>query len=88
MKKLVFAAIATFVMISVSNIFAANYAAKVSNSIPADTTTVDTVAPSTGQPSHDKDSTAPNTGATDDTAMSMYSDTTSTTTDSTSVAML
>ena len=88
MKKLVFAAIAAFVMVSVSNIFAANSAAKVSNVIPADTTTVDTVAPSLEQPSQGEDSTELNSGTTDDTAMSMLSDTTSTATDTTSVAML
>ena len=88
MKKLVFAAIATFVMVSVSNIFAANSAAKVSNVISADTTTVDTIAPSTEQPSHGEAPTVLNTDTTDDTAMSMFSDTTSTTIDSTSVAML
>lgn len=52
MKKLVFAAIAAMVMVSVSNVFASKNMASVSNAAPADTvapadTTVstDTVAP-------------------------------------------
>lgn len=52
MKKLVFAAIAAMVMVSVSNVFASNKMASVSNAAPVDTvapadTTVstDTVAP-------------------------------------------
>lgn len=52
MKKLVFAAIAAMVMVSVSNVFASKNIASVSNAAPADTvapadTTVstDTVAP-------------------------------------------
>ena len=40
MKKLVFAAIAAMVMVSVSNVFASNKMASVSNAAP-----VDTVAP-------------------------------------------
>lgn len=88
MKKLVFAAIAAFVMVSVSNIFAANSAASVTTAIPADTTTVDTVAPSTEQPSQDEAPTVLDTDSTADTAMSMFTDTTSTTIDSASVAML
>lgn len=88
MKKLVFAAIAAFVMVSVSNIFAVNSAANVSTAIPADTTTIDTVAPSTEQPSQDVEQTTLDTDSTADTAMSLLSDTMSTTIDSTSVAML
>ena len=88
MKKLVFVAIAAFVMVSVSNIFAVNSAANVSTAIPADTTTIDTVAPSTEQPSQDVEQTTLDTDSTADTAMSMLSDTTSTTIDSMSVAML
>ena len=88
MKKLVFVAIAAFVMVSVSNIFAVNSAANVSTAIPADTTTIDTVAPSTEQPSQDVEQTTLDTDSTADTAMSLLSDTMSTTIDSTSVAML
>lgn len=88
MKKLVFAAIAAFVMVSVSNIFAANSAASVTTAIPADTTTVDIVAPATEQPSQDEPPTALDSDSTADTAMSMFTDTTSTTIDSASVAML
>ena len=71
MKKLVFAAIAAFVMVSVSNIFAVNSAANVSTAIPADTTTIDTVAPSTEQPSQDVEQTTLDTDSTADTAMSL-----------------
>lgn len=46
MKKLVFAAIAAMVMVSVSNVFASKNMASVSNAAPADTTvSTDTVAP-------------------------------------------
>ncbi len=46
MKKLVFAAIAAMVMVSVSNVFASKNMASVSNAAPVDTTvSTDTVAP-------------------------------------------
>lgn len=46
MKKLVFAAIAAMVMVSVSNVFASKNMASVSNATPVDTTvSTDTVAP-------------------------------------------
>ena len=51
MKKLVFAAIAAMVMVSVSNVFASNKMASVSSAAP-----VDTVAPA--EPAAPADSTA------------------------------
>lgn len=88
MKKLFFAAIAAIVMVSVSNVFANNSMSGLSTSLPQDTTTVDTVAPSE-QPSEQpaeqpadapveteaEDSTVSATSA-DDTAMMMFSDST------------
>lgn len=86
MKKLFFAAIAAIVMVSVSNVFANASMSGLSTSLPQDTTTVDTVAPSE-QPSEQpaeqpadapveteaEDSAVSATGA-DDTAMMMFSD--------------
>ena len=86
MKKLFFAAIAAIVMVSVSNVFANASISGLSTSLPQDTTTVDTVAPSE-QPSEQpaeqpadapvetEDSAVSATGA-DDTAMMMFSDST------------
>lgn len=80
MKKLFFAAIAAIVMVSVSNVFANNSMSGLSTSLPQDTTTVDTVAPSE-QPAdapvetEAEDSAVSATGA-DDTAMMMFSDST------------
>ena len=45
MKKLVFAAIAAMVMVSVSNVFASNKMASVSSVAPADTTETTTEKP-------------------------------------------
>ena len=88
MKKLFFAAIAAIVMGSVSNVFANNSMSGLSTSLPQDTTTVDTVAPSeqsAEQPAEQpadapveaeaEDSAVSATGA-DDTAMMMFSDST------------
>lgn len=59
MKKLVFAAIAAMVMVSVSNVFASNKMVSVSNAAPVDTvapaeqpadSTVEEVAPATEAP--------------------------------------
>ena len=86
MKKLFFAAIAAIVMVSVSNVFANNSMSGLSTSLPQDTTTVDTVAPSeqpaeqpaetpAETPAQTEDSTVSATGA-DDTAMMMFSDST------------
>ncbi len=88
MKKLFFAAIAAIVMVSVSNVFANNSMSGLSTSLPQDTTTVDTVAPSeqsAEQPAEQpadapveaeaEDSAVSATGA-DDTAMMMFSDST------------
>lgn len=88
MKKLFFAAFAAFVMVSVSNVFANNSMSGLSTSLPQDTTTVDTVAPSeqsAEQPAEQpadapveaeaEDSAVSATGA-DDTAMMMFSDST------------
>lgn len=84
MKKLFFAAIAAFVMVSVSNVFANASMSGLSTSLPQDTTTVDTVAPAE-QPAEQpadapveteaEDSAVSTTGA-DDTAMMMFSDST------------
>lgn len=84
MKKLVFAAVAAIVMVSVSNVFAYSTKASFGTAIPADTTVVDTVAP-VEQPS---DTTVATPSDSDDTAMLMMSDTTtvdSTKTDTASV---
>ena len=88
MKKLVFAAFAAFVMVSVSNVFANASMSGLSTSLPQDTTTVDTVAPAeqpADQPAEQpadapveteaEDSTVSATSA-DDTAMMMFSDST------------
>lgn len=84
MKKLFFAAIAAFVMVSVSNVFANASMSGLSTSLPQDTTTVDTVAPAelpAEQPAdapvetEAEDSAVSATGA-DDTAMMMFSDST------------
>ena len=45
MKKLFFAAIASIVMVSVSNVFANNSKANLGAAIPDDTTTVDSISP-------------------------------------------
>ena len=84
MKKLFFAAFAAFVMVSVSNVFANASMSGLSTSLPQDTTTVDTVAPSE-QPAEQpadapveaeaEDSAVSATSA-DDTAMMMFSDST------------
>lgn len=90
MKKLVFAAIATFVMVSVSNVFANGSKASFNTVAPADTTVTDTVAPA-AEPAEEQ---AASTDSTDDTAMLMFSDSTSTDSavaiggDSSAVAML
>lgn len=86
MKKLLFAAIAAIVMVSVSNVFANNSMSDLNNALPQDTTTVDTVAPAeqpTEQPAEQpadvpvetEDSAVSATSA-DDTAMMMFSDST------------
>ena len=49
MKKLVFAAFATFVMVSVSNVFAGSSKAELGLNMPVDTTVVDT-ADTVGEP--------------------------------------
>ena len=84
MKKLIFAAIAAVVMVSVSNVFANNSMSGLNNALPQDTTTVDTVAPAE-QPAEQpadapveteaEDSAVSATSA-DDTAMMMFSDST------------
>lgn len=88
MKKLFFAAIATIVMVSVSNVFANNSMSGLSTSLPQDTTTVDTVAPAeqpaeqpVEQPADapvetEAEDSAVSTTAADDTAMMMFSDST------------
>lgn len=86
MKKLFFAAIAAFVIVSVSNVFANASMSCLSTSLPQDTTTVDTVAPAeqpaeqpaqqpAETPAQTEDSTVSATSA-DDTAMMMFSDST------------
>ena len=54
MKKLVFAAFAAFVMVSVSNVFAGSSKAELGLNMPVDTTVVDTAdtvgAPAEGEP--------------------------------------
>ena len=54
MKKLVFAAFAAFVMVSVSNVFAGSFKAELGLNMPVDSTVVDTVdtvgAPAEGEP--------------------------------------
>lgn len=54
MKKLVFAAFAAFVMVSVSNVFAGSSKAELSLNMPVDSTVVDTAdtvgAPAEGEP--------------------------------------
>lgn len=51
MKKLVFAAFAAFVMVSVSNVFAGSSKAELGLNMPVDSTVVDTVgAPAEGEP--------------------------------------
>lgn len=80
MKKLFFAAIAMVVMVSVSNVFANGSQPNVSGSLPVDTTTTDTVAPT--EQAAPADSSA-------ETAMQVFSDTTgveTATTDSSNVA--
>lgn len=92
MKKLFFAAIAAIVMVSVSNVFANASMSGLSTSLPQDTTTVDTVAPSeqsSEQPSEqpaEQPADAPveteaedstvSATSADDTAMMMFSDST------------
>lgn len=92
MKKLVFAAIAAIVMVSVSNVFAYSTKASLGTANPTDTTVVDTVAPAE-QPAElpveqPADTTVATPSDSDDTAMLMMSDTTtvdSTKTDTASV---
>ena len=54
MKKLVFAAFAAFVMVSVSNVFAGSSKAELGLNMPVDSTVVDTAdtvgAPAEGEP--------------------------------------
>ena len=92
MKKLVFAAIAAIVMVSVSNVFANGAATSLPTAGPTDTTAVDTVAPE--QQEEQADTTVSLNDSTDDTAMLMFSDSTDTdstsalSADSSAVAML
>lgn len=88
MKKLFFAAIAAFVMVSVSNVFANASMSGLSTSLPQDTTTVDTVAPAelpaeqpVEQPAYapvetEAEDSAVSATSADDTAMMMFSDST------------
>lgn len=88
MKKLVFAAVAAIVMVSVSNVFAYSTKASFGTAIPADTTVVDTVAPVEQPAEQPSDTTVATPSDSDDTAMLMMSDTTtvdSTKTDTASV---
>lgn len=94
MKKLFFAAIASIVMVSVSNVFATNSKANLSVAIPDDTTTVDSISPAE-QPAETPaetpvDTTVNDSSESNETAMLMFSDTTnvdSTKTDTTTQAI-
>lgn len=75
MKKLIFAAVAAIVMVSVSNVFANSAKASLGTVSSADTATTDTVAPVEKTVEQPADTAAsPSVGA-DDTAMLMMSDT-------------
>lgn len=94
MKKLFFAAIASIVMVSVSNVFANNSKANLGVAIPDDTTTVDSIAPAeqpTETPAETPvDTTVNDSSESNETAMLMFSDTTnvdSTKTDTTTQAI-
>ncbi len=94
MKKLFFAAIASIVMVSVSNVFANNSKANLGVAIPDDTTTVDSISPA-DQPAETPaetpaDTTVNDSSVSNETAMLMFSDTTtvdSTKTDTTTQAI-
>lgn len=98
MKKLFFAAIASIVMVSVSNVFANNSKANLGVAIPDDTTTVDSISPAE-QPAETPvdtpvdttvDTTVNDSSESNETAMLMFSDTTnvdSTKTDTTTQAI-
>lgn len=94
MKKLLFAAIASIVMVSVSNVFANNSKANLGVAIPDDTTTVDSISPAE-QPAETPaetpvDTTVNDSSESNETAMLMFSDTTnvdSTKTDTTTQAI-
>lgn len=90
MKKLFFAAIASIVMVSVSNVFANNSKANLGVAIPDDTTTVDSISPAE-QPAETPAETPVNDSSeSNETAMLMFSDTTnvdSTKTDTTTQAI-
>lgn len=94
MKKLFFAAIASIVMVSVSNVFANNSKANLGVAIPDDTTTVDSISPAeqpTETPAETPvDTTVNDSSESNETAMLMFSDTTnvdSTKTDTTTQAI-
>lgn len=94
MKKLFFAAIASIVMVSVSNVFANNSKANLGVAIPDDTTTVDSISPAE-LPAETPvetpvDSTVNKQSEYNETALLMFSDTTtvdSTQTDTTTQAI-
>lgn len=94
MKKLFFAAIASIVIVSVSNVFANNSKANLGAAIPDDTTTVDSISPAelpTETPAETPvDTTVNDSSESNETAMLMFSDTTnvdSTKTDTTTQAI-
>ena len=94
MKKLFFAAIASIVMVSVSNVFANNSKANLGAAIPDDTTPVDSISPAelpTETPAETPvDTTVNDSSESNETAMLMFSDTTnvdSTKTDTTTQAI-
>ena len=76
MKKLFFAAIASIVMVSVSNVFANNSKANLGAAIPDDTTTVDSISPAELPTETPVDTTVNNSSESNETAMLMFSDTT------------
>lgn len=90
MKKLVFAAVAAFVMVSVGNVFAVSSQSGLGTILPSDTTSTDSVAPveqTVGQPAETPaDTTATSTEGSDDTALLMMSDSVTTDTTSTTSA--
>lgn len=90
MKKLFFAAIASIVMVSVSNVFANNSKANLGAAIPDDTTTVDSISPAELPAETPVDTTVNDSSESNETAMLMFSDTTnvdSTKTDTTTQAI-
>lgn len=90
MKKLFFAAIASIVMVSVSNVFANNSKANLGVAIPDDTTTVDSISPAEQPAETPVDTTVNDSSESNETAMLMFSDTTnvdSTKTDTTTQAI-